>query len=93
MTVLKQTFSSGRPDDYRVVSSTSGKFLAVLLVGNTVNSVSVTSDLLDHLTGVGVVDKNAVSYGHKNLSAVYKILMIDDRTWLVAGCPDCICHV
>ena len=72
MTVLQKTLASGRPDNNAVISATSGKLLAILLIGDAVHSVSVPSDLLDHLPCVRIINENAVSHSNQDLSTIYR---------------------
>jgi hypothetical protein len=68
--VLEETLTSVGPDDYAVVSSTSGKLLSILLISDTVDCISMSADLLDHLTRVGIINENTISHCYQNLGSI-----------------------
>lgn len=68
--ILKQSLSSVGPDDYAVISTTSGKLLAILLICNAVHGVTMTAYLLDHLTRGRIINEDSISNCHQDLGAV-----------------------
>lgn len=73
MVVLKETFSSVRPDDDAVVGAACGKLLAIFLIGDAVYGLAVTTDLLDHFTRVCIIYEDSVSNRQQHLGTIYTI--------------------
>ena len=71
MVILQESLTDTVPDNNAIVSTTSCKLLAILLVCNAVDCVSVTSDLLDHLATICIINEHSVCNCEKHLESIY----------------------